>query len=91
MQLNVISHHVAGGVLGQTVHHGVHLIKLLHRRLHLRVELFVLGVLVVEHGSVLVSLLIGLYRWVFTVVSEGKSHKILPLSNTKEMSEINKS
>lgn len=29
------NHHLAGGVLGQAAHHGVHLIKLLEGKLHL--------------------------------------------------------
>ena len=60
------THHLAAWVLGQTVHHAVHLVKLLLRKLHLSVELLVLGVLVVKHSSVLVSLLVGANRWVFT-------------------------
>lgn len=57
----VTNHHLAGGVLGQTAHHGVHLVKLLGGGLHVRVDLLVLCILVVEHSSVLVPLLVRLY------------------------------
>lgn len=65
-EVRAATHHLAGWVLGQTAHHAVHLVKLLLRQLHLSVELLVLGVLVVKHSSVLVSLLVGSNRWVFT-------------------------
>lgn len=55
----VTNHHLAGRVLGESVHHGVHLVKLLEGELHLSMELFVLCILVVEHSSVLVPFLIG--------------------------------
>ena len=54
----VTNHHLAGGVLRQTAHHGVHLVELLEGGLHLRVQLLVLCVLVVKHGPVLVPLLV---------------------------------
>ncbi len=54
----VTIHHLAGGVLGQSAHHAVHLVKPLERSLNLRVQLFVLCVLVVEHGSVLIPLIV---------------------------------
>lgn len=54
----VTNHHLAGRVLRQTAHHGVHLVELLEGVLHLRVKLLVLGVLVVKHGPVLVPLLV---------------------------------
>lgn len=66
------SHHLAGGVLGQTAHHGVHLVELLQGVLHLRVELLVLCILVVKHGSVLIPLLIGPDRRVLTVRKGGR-------------------
>lgn len=64
--MRVANHHLAGWVLGQTAHHGVHLVKLLLSELHLGVELLVLRVLVVEHSSVLVSLLVSPNRRIFT-------------------------
>lgn len=66
------SHHLAGGVLGQTVHHGVHLVELLEGVLHLGVELLVLRILVIKHGSVLIPLLIGLDQRVLTVRKGGR-------------------
>lgn len=54
----VTNHHLAGGVLRQTAHHGVHIVELLEGGLHLRVQLLVLCVLVVKHGPVLVPLLV---------------------------------
>lgn len=76
-ELHAATHHLAGRVLGQTAHHAVHLVKLLLRGLHLSVELLVLGVLVVKHSSVLVSLLVGSDRWVFTGDERKRGKKTL--------------
>lgn len=65
---------MAGGVLGQTAHHGVHLVKLAGGLLHLGVDLLVLGVLVVEHGSVLVALLGGPDRRVLAAIRRQLRH-----------------
>lgn len=65
-EVRAATHHLAGWVLGQAAHHAVHLVELLLRELHLSVEILVLGILVVEHSSVLVPLLVGSNRWVFT-------------------------
>ena len=64
--MNPASHHLRGRVLRQSTHHGVHLVKPLGRSLNLGVELFVLCVLIVEHGSVLIPLLVRPDRRVFT-------------------------
>lgn len=52
------NYRLVDGVLGQVTHHPIHLIELLKGGVHLRVQLFVLCILVVEHGLVLVSLLV---------------------------------
>lgn len=74
--MRVATHHLAGRVLWQAAHHGVHLVKLLLGELHLGVELLVLCVLVVEHSSVLVSLLVGSDRWVFPEDDRKKKKKL---------------
>lgn len=81
--MRVANHHLAGRVLGQTAHHGVHLVKLLLSELHLGVELLVLCVLVVEHCSVLVSLLVSSNRWVFPEDERKKMKKLLVLVGKK--------
>lgn len=53
-------------MLRKRLDHGVHLLKPLQRGLNVRVELLVLGVLIVEHGPVPVLLLNGPDRWIFT-------------------------
>lgn len=81
--MRVANHHLAGRVLGQTVHHGVHLVKLLLSELHLGMELLVLCVLVVEHSFVLVSLLVSSNRWVFPEDERKKKKKIIDFSGKK--------
>lgn len=83
--MRVAHHHLAGRVLGQAAHHGVHLVELLLRELHLGVELLVLCVLVVEHSSVLVPLLVSSNRRVFPG-DERKKRKLLILVGGKNES-----
>lgn len=67
-------------MLRKRLDHGVHLLKLLQGGLDVRVELFVLGVLVVEHGPVPVLLLAGPDRWIFTAQTrENGSHHSMML------------
>lgn len=56
--MGAADHHLAARVLRKTLHHGVHLVKLLESSLHLRVELFVFSVLVIKHSTVLVPFII---------------------------------
>ena len=53
-------------MLREIAHHGVHFIKLLERDLDISMKLLILCILVVEHSSVLVSLLIGADTGVLT-------------------------
>lgn len=82
--MHVATHHLAGWVLGQTAHHAVHLVELLLRQLHLSMELLVLGVLVVKHSSVLVSLLVGSNRWVFTGEERKRGKNNIRMTSVKE-------
>lgn len=86
--MGVATHHLAGWVLGQTAHHAVHLVKLLLGGLHLSVELLVLGVLVVKHSSVLVSLLVGSNRWVFTGDEGKKTMRMISVRKKKGLAGI---
>lgn len=80
-----VTHHLAAGVLRQAGHHGVHLLELLEGRLHLRVELLVLGILVVEHGPVLVPLLVRPDRRVLPVGGGGTGEERLEPERTSQL------